>query len=620
MRTMLTLAVVCLASATARAALADPPERVGRVAYVEGGVALQPPGEEDWTDAFVNFPVAEGEGFWTGDQGRAELQIGGVAARLDSETELDVDALRWGDMRLALSQGSANIQVRGSPEGGVLVATPAGDVHLEGRGFYRIDVAAPDDSGAAAPAQVTVFQGQAEAPSPEGYAPIYPGQSATLYAGYDPQMQDAEDAAIDDWSRERIRAEYAPAGYGLPEAMSGAGDLARFGDYEQTPDFGLVWFPRDVPPDWAPYRFGRWVDVAPWGYTWVDEAPWGFAPFHYGRWADIDGRWAWVPGESVARPIYAPALVAFIGGGGWGAQFGYDGAIGWAPLGPGEVYRPTYAVSDEYLRRLNAANVRADLLEARLRADEAGERVEWRNARAATVVRADALARGAPVRQAALAIRPEAVLAAPPARAVLPPPPKASLIAPAPNRPPPQVRALRRAIAAPPPRIGAPPPGLAARRPAPPPPPQAGAPARLIAPAQRHNPAAQRRQPVVPPAGSSPPPRPRPPRPTADEGPSPPAPRAQTPRPPRPPPAPAAPAAPAPAPPEAPAAHEGGKPAASPAPLVKAVEPRASTDAQARADAETRARIEARREARRKAAAAAQASGQPPPPPEPPPP
>ena len=318
-RIFTSLAILSATVLTAASALADPPERVGLVAYVEGGVALRPPESEDWTQAFVNFPAAEGEGFWTGDDGRVELRIGGVAARLDSETELDIDALRWDDMRLALAQGSVNIQVRGFPEGGVLVATPAGDVHLEGRGFYRIDVAAPDESGDVPAAEVTVFQGQAEAPSPEGYAPIYPGQAASLYAGYDPQVQEAEDSAIDDWSRERIRAEYVPGGYALPEAMSGAADLARWGEFVQTPEFGLAWFPRDVPPDWAPYRFGRWVDVAPWGYTWVDDSPWGFAPFHYGRWASIDGRWAWIPGQSEPRPVYAPALVAFVGGGGWGA-------------------------------------------------------------------------------------------------------------------------------------------------------------------------------------------------------------------------------------------------------------------------------------------------------------
>mgnify|MGYP006969297544 CR=1 FL=1 len=65
---------------------------------------------------------------------------------------------------------------------------------------------------------------------------------------------------------------------------------------------------------WAPYTTGRWAWVAPWGWTWVDVAPWGFAPFHYGRWVPRGPYWAWSPGRYVARPVYAPALVGWVGG------------------------------------------------------------------------------------------------------------------------------------------------------------------------------------------------------------------------------------------------------------------------------------------------------------------
>ena len=66
--------------------------------------------------------------------------------------------------------------------------------------------------------------------------------------------------------------------------------------------------------DWAPYSHGHWGWVQPWGWTWVDDAPWGFAPFHYGRWVYVRDRWCWTPGACVARPVYAPALVAWVGG------------------------------------------------------------------------------------------------------------------------------------------------------------------------------------------------------------------------------------------------------------------------------------------------------------------
>ena len=69
--------------------------------------------------------------------------------------------------------------------------------------------------------------------------------------------------------------------------------------------------------------------MRPWGWTWVDYAPWGFAPFHYGRWVYIGGSWCWAPGHRVARPVYSPAMVAWIGGTGYGK--GPWPYLGWVP-------------------------------------------------------------------------------------------------------------------------------------------------------------------------------------------------------------------------------------------------------------------------------------------------
>ena len=96
--------------------------------------------------------------------------------------------------------------------------------------------------------------------------------------------------------------------------MTGVEDLDRHGGWQQHPEYGAVWTPTQVVVGWAPYRHGQWVWQRPWGWTWVDDAPWGFAPFHYGRWLSWGGRWCWAPGPRVARPVYAPALVAWVGG------------------------------------------------------------------------------------------------------------------------------------------------------------------------------------------------------------------------------------------------------------------------------------------------------------------
>ncbi len=47
--------------------------------------------------------------------------------------------------------------------------------------------------------------------------------------------------------------------------MTGYADLGGYGDWRGSPQYGAVWYPSQVPADWAPYRDGRWIWVAPWG-------------------------------------------------------------------------------------------------------------------------------------------------------------------------------------------------------------------------------------------------------------------------------------------------------------------------------------------------------------------
>ena len=69
--------------------------------------------------------------------------------------------------------------------------------------------------------------------------------------------------------------------------------------------------------------------------------------------------WGWVPGAFEASPVYAPALVAFLGGPGVGlfASGAVGPQVGWFPLAPGEAYWPSYTADPSYIRRLNQANV-----------------------------------------------------------------------------------------------------------------------------------------------------------------------------------------------------------------------------------------------------------------------
>jgi hypothetical protein len=131
-------------------------------------------------------------------------------------------------------------------------------------------------------------------------------------------------------------------------------DLDGHGEWINEPEYGYVWTPRYVVADWAPYRYGRWGWVSPWGWTWIDDARWGFAPFHYGRWAFVRHRWCWVPGPRHIRPYYAPALVGWIGGP--SVTVSFSSGVGWFPLAPREVYVPWYRHTPRYVRHVNVSN------------------------------------------------------------------------------------------------------------------------------------------------------------------------------------------------------------------------------------------------------------------------
>ena len=139
--------------------------------------------------------------------------------------------------------------------------------------------------------------------------------------------------------------------------MTGYEDLDDHGSWRSAPEYGQVWVPSHVPADWAPYRQGHWTWISPWGWTWIDDAPWGFAPSHYGRWVWLDRRWAWAPGPVVRRPVYAPALVAFVGGAGFSVAATRGPAVGWFPLGWREPFVPWYRASSRHVHNVNVTHV-----------------------------------------------------------------------------------------------------------------------------------------------------------------------------------------------------------------------------------------------------------------------
>ena len=351
----------------------DPPARVGRLADIQGVVSFRAAGQDQWSAAALNYPVTSGDAVWTEPDARAVVEIGPAAIRMGGGTELDAAQIDLHVAQLQLAQGSANIRLAVLPEGDSYeVGTPRGTVSLLEPGLYRIDAGAADQ-----PTRVTAFRGAAAFAGGGSSLTVESGQAVDISGeerlGY--AVHPAEEDEFDRWAAARderpAAARAAPAQGGRVEPVPGQAtqyvspeatgyqDLDRYGAWATTPDYGAVWYPTAVPAGWAPYRYGHWAWVAPWGWTWIDDAPWGFTPFHYGRWVFIGDRWAWVPGVPVAEPVYAPALVTFIGGPDWSVVVADEAvpAIGWIPLAPEEVFIPFFDCSPTFIRQVNITNV-----------------------------------------------------------------------------------------------------------------------------------------------------------------------------------------------------------------------------------------------------------------------
>jgi hypothetical protein len=336
----------------------DPPSRVARLNFEQGNVSFQPGGEGDWVDAVPNRPLTSGDNLWTDQGARAELHVGSTALRVGEQTSVTFLDLDDATLQLRLAQGTVLVRPRHMDDGDLVeIDTPNLAFQITRPGEFRVSVY-PDGHTTV----VDVFSGRGDAIGGGGTYTVIAGQEAS-FAGDENLSYDIETLpGFDDfarWAFDRDRREdqSRSANY-VSSEMTGYEDLDDSGEWSYAGAYGPVWYPTAIPVGWAPYRFGHWVWVAPWGWTWVDDAPWGFAPFHYGRWSLIGGRWGWVPGPVAVHPVYAPALVAFVGGAGFSltAGFGAGGGVAWFPLGPGEVFVPAYHVSRNYVTQVNVTN------------------------------------------------------------------------------------------------------------------------------------------------------------------------------------------------------------------------------------------------------------------------
>ena len=342
------------------AAQVDPPGRVGRVADFQGTVWIFEQEQGDWAAAMRNRPVTGGDRISTSADARAEVRIGSTIVRVGARSELEF--LQLDDQRviMQLHSGSAAVRIRSREMADEFeLVTAEARLRPLRAGHFRIDRQDGVSFAASLLGELTLDDGTGLRISAGQRIELWrDGRERQLRQRWVALSQDAMSAWLAREDQQEQRS--APSRYVSPE-MTGAEDLDRYGRWENHPEYGSLWVPMGVQAGWAPFQFGTWVWQQPWGWTWVDAQPWGFAPFHYGRWVSVRGRWCWAPGAYAPRPVYAPALVS------WGGS--YQGGVsasvvigtphrhlpapGWAPLAPREVYRPQLPTSPHYADRVN---------------------------------------------------------------------------------------------------------------------------------------------------------------------------------------------------------------------------------------------------------------------------
>jgi len=332
----------------------DPPSRVARISFTDGSVSLQPGGTGDWGTATKNRPMTIGDKLWVDQNSRAELQAGQAALHLGSMTAISFLNLDENITQVRLAEGKLNFRVREIVQGdNYEVDTPNLAFTVREAGAFRIDVNENGDY-----TSVTAIRGQGEIAAGGQTYPLHAGERADV-TGTDNNVKFSTTAApapddLDRWAQDRdLKEDNSPSAKYVSRDTVGYSDLDDYGTWSEQPDYGPVWTPNTVEPGWAPYSYGYWNWVGPWGWTWVGYEPWGFAPFHYGRWNWFGSYWGWCPGPMYGRPFYGPAFVGFLGGG-FGFGFGFGHA--WFPLGWGEPFHPWYHAGGAYWRNVNVHN------------------------------------------------------------------------------------------------------------------------------------------------------------------------------------------------------------------------------------------------------------------------
>jgi Family of unknown function (DUF6600)/FecR protein len=303
----------------------------GWISLVQGQVLIQTKDEGEWTEAFVNFPIAVGDRIMTEQDGRVELNFkNGTDVRVGEISQLDIIALGsdQGKASIRLNQLEGRIYVNHRPiaeeTSSLYIDLPYGFLSSYVPSRFKVDLASSE-------ARISVLEGSVEFKSDGRPIPLTQGKTLIVKeGGYAVVAQLYGKDEWDRWNevRDNELVQRRDAQKYLPPELEPYGyEMEGNGRWVYTPEYQYVWVPTVV-VGWAPFQYGYWA----WRrgiYCWVPREPWGWLPSHYGRWVHTHNHgWAWVPPFRHAA-IWNPGAVA------WNIGPTY---VSWVPLAPGEIY------------------------------------------------------------------------------------------------------------------------------------------------------------------------------------------------------------------------------------------------------------------------------------------
>jgi len=312
---------------------ADQQHGVARIRIVQGDVNVKRGDNGVLSGAIMNAPMFSHDHIETGPGSRAEIELDNAnVIRVAPDTDLGFANLAFGHVQAQLGIGTVIVRVLRESQTQLELDTPSVAFHPLTPGEYRISVFENGTS------QVTARSGRLDMSSPQGSQTVEQGQTLNVRGDANaPEFQPAYELPrdqFDEWSTARDAEEMsARSAQYVSGDVYGAEDLDRYGNWVPSPQYGQVWAPQGVGPDWSPYSNGQWTYSDYYGWTWIGYEPWGWAPYHYGRWFYNTGvGWCWWPGARLGFGFHwSPALVGF---------FGFGGGLGWVSLAPFEIFHP----------------------------------------------------------------------------------------------------------------------------------------------------------------------------------------------------------------------------------------------------------------------------------------